>query len=45
LGVPVVLGRHGIESIIPLELSHEEKDMFTKSASAVKSMIDTLKLS
>ena len=45
LGVPVVLGRHGIESIIPLELSHEEKDMFAKSASAVKSMIDTLKLS
>ncbi len=44
LGVPVVMGRKGIEKIIELHLTEEEMFMFNKSASAVKTMIDTLKL-
>lgn len=45
LGVPVILGKSGIEKIIELHLSEEEMVMFNKSASAVRAMIDTLKLS
>jgi malate dehydrogenase len=45
VGVPVILGRKGIEQIIPLELTHEEKTMFNRSADAVKTMISMLRLS
>ena len=44
-GVPVVLGRHGIEKIVVFSLLQEEMDMFSRSAGAVKAMIETLKLS
>lgn len=44
LGVPVILGKSGIEKIIELHLTKDEMVMFNTSASAVKSMIDTLKL-
>lgn len=43
LGVPVILGKRGIEKIIELQLTEEEMLMFNRSASAVKSMIETLK--
>ena len=42
IGVPVVIGRNGLESIINLELNDEEKDLFTKSADAVRSMNNAL---
>ena len=42
IGVPVVIGRNGWESIINLELNDEEKDLFTKSADAVRSMNNAL---
>jgi malate dehydrogenase len=45
VGVPVILGRNGIEQIISLELTHEEKTMFNRSADAVRTMISMLKLS
>jgi malate dehydrogenase len=43
VGVPVVLGGNGIEKIVALELTKEEKSMFDRSVSAVRTMIDTLK--
>ena len=42
IGVPVVIGRNGWENIINLELNDEEKDLFTKSADAVRSMNNAL---
>ncbi len=43
-GVPVVLGRNGIERIVVISLSQEELSMFSRSAAAVKGMIGTLNL-
>lgn len=36
IGVPVVIGAKGVESVIELELTNEEQKMFQKSVSAVK---------
>lgn len=38
LGVPVVLGRNGIERILKYRLNNEEKALFEKSAAAVRAM-------
>ena len=38
LGVPVVIGSNGVESIIDFHLNDEEKEAFAKSAEAVRSM-------
>ena len=43
-GVPVKLGAKGIESIIQLELTEEEKKLLAKSAESVKKSIAELKL-
>lgn len=43
LGVPVKLGKRGIEEIIELKLSGEERKALDKSADAVKSGIASLK--
>jgi malate dehydrogenase len=40
VGVPVVLGRNGVEKIIQLELTPEEKAAFDKSITAVKKTTD-----
>ncbi|GHT35355.1 MAG: malate dehydrogenase [Prevotellaceae bacterium] len=37
IGVPVVLGKNGVEKIIELKLNAEEKALFEKSAEAVRS--------
>jgi len=42
LGVPVVLGKNGIEKIIELDLNAEEKELLTESADAVKSVMQVL---
>jgi malate dehydrogenase len=42
LGVPVVLGKNGIEKIIELQLNDEEKALLDESAKAVKSVMDVL---
>ncbi|NCC34203.1 MAG: malate dehydrogenase, partial [Chloroflexia bacterium] len=42
-GVPVILGAGGIEKIIELPLNEEEMALLTKSATAVRSTLDTLK--
>ena len=38
IGVPVVIGRTGIEKIIDYKLNDEEQATFNKSADAVRSM-------
>ncbi len=42
LGVPVVLGKNGIERIIELQLNDEEKALLADSAKAVKEVMDVL---
>lgn len=42
-GVPVVLGRKGIERIVEYKLDADEKDAFDKSAASVKDTINALK--
>jgi malate dehydrogenase len=44
IGVPVKLGKKGIEQIIELELTAEEKQALDKSAEGVKELIKTMKL-
>ena len=43
LGVPVVIGKNGWENIVDFDLNDEEKELFAKSADAVRSMNDVLK--
>jgi malate dehydrogenase len=40
VGVPVILGRNGVEKIIELKLTEDETLQFNKSAEAVKSMME-----
>lgn len=42
LGVPVKLGKNGIEEIIELDLNHEEQEMLHSSAHAVKEVLEVL---
>src|SRR5687768_8120536 len=42
LGVPVVLGKSGIEKIIELDLNHEEKALMEASRKAVREVMDVL---
>jgi malate dehydrogenase len=42
VGVPVVLGKHGIEQIIELKLTAAELELLHSSANAVKEMMDIL---
>ena len=43
VGVPVKLGKNGIEQIIELKLSQEERNALSKSAAAVKELVDVMK--
>jgi malate dehydrogenase len=43
MGVPVVLGKAGIEEIVQLKLSAEEKKMLRESAAAVRDVVGVLK--
>ena len=42
IGVPVVLGKDGIEKIIELDLNDAEKELLKESAEAVKGVMDVL---
>ena len=44
VGVPVKLGRSGVEQIIEIKLTAEEQAAFQKSAGAVRELVDKLKL-
>jgi malate dehydrogenase len=43
VGVPVKLGRNGLEQIIQIELQEDEAAALRKSADAVKELVDKLK--
>jgi malate dehydrogenase len=42
LGVPVVLGKNGIERIIELDLNQDEKALMNASHKAVREVMDVL---
>ncbi len=42
VGVPVKLGRRGIEEIVQIELTDDERAAFERSAAAVRELVDTL---
>jgi len=42
LGVPVVLGKHGVEKVIELDLNTDEKAMLETSRKHVKEVMDVL---
>ena len=42
-GVPVIIGSNGVEKIVELSLSSEEKNNFDKSISAVRELFDAAK--
>ncbi|MEJ5340776.1 MAG: malate dehydrogenase [Thermogutta sp.] len=42
IGVPVILGKDGVEKIIELQLTPEEKAAFEKSVQAVKNLVETM---
>jgi malate dehydrogenase len=44
VGVPVKLGRKGVEQIIEITLTPDEQAAFDKSAAAVRELVDKLKL-
>jgi malate dehydrogenase len=44
VGVPVKLGRSGVEQIIEIKLLPDEQAAFAKSAAAVRELVDKLKL-
>lgn len=44
VGVPVIIGSQGVEKIIELKLSEEEKNSFQSSVSAVKGLVKNLDL-
>lgn len=43
IGVPVVIGKNGIEKIVDLKLNSDEQALFDKSADAVRNMNNVLK--
>ncbi len=45
MGVPVVVGGKGVEKIIEIPLTEEEKGMLAKSAQSVQSVVDVVKKS
>ena len=42
-GVPVIIGKNGVEKVIELELSNDEKKQFSHSIQAVKDLFDAAK--
>jgi malate dehydrogenase len=44
VGVPVKLGRAGVEQIVEITLTPDEQAAFNKSADAVRELVDKLKL-
>ena len=43
VGVPVVIGKNGVEKILELELNDQEKDNFKKSVKAVEELFNSAK--
>jgi len=45
MGVPIVIGAGGVEKILEVKLSDEEKEMLKKSADSVQKVVDVVKKS
>ena len=43
IGVPVVIGAGGVEKIVQIELTADEKALFDKSSAAVRELVDAAK--
>ena len=43
MGVPCIIGKNGLEEIVDVNLNDKEKELFAKSADAVRNMNDALK--
>ena len=43
-GVPIKLGANGVEEIIEIELTDEEKEMIKNSEAAVRTVVDLIQL-
>ncbi len=43
IGVPVIIGGHGVEKIVPIELTADEKAALDKSAAAVRELVEASK--
>jgi malate dehydrogenase len=43
VGVPVILGKNGVEKIVDLKLNKQERNDLEKSVSALKSLLDKIK--
>lgn len=44
VGVPVVIGKNGVEKIVEIDLTKEEQELFTNSVNAVRSLTKSIKL-
>ena len=44
VGVPVILGRGGVEKIIEIELDDTERAAFDESVASVKQLINSVKM-
>jgi malate dehydrogenase len=44
MGVPVILGKEGVERIIEIKLSKEERAQFRKSCTSVRKLIKKLSI-
>jgi malate dehydrogenase len=42
IGVPVVIGKNGVEKIVEIKLNKDEQAMFDKSVQAVKDLVDAM---
>ena len=42
IGVPVVIGKNGVEKIVEIEMNAEERKMFDNSVNAVKGLLSAL---
>ncbi len=45
MGVPVIIGGNGVEKIVEIPLTEEEKGMLAKSAASVQGIVDVVKKS
>jgi malate dehydrogenase len=43
VGVPIVIGENGVERVVEVEFSGEEKAMFDKSVASVTGLVDACK--
>ena len=43
LGLPAIIGRNGVEQIVPIELTEDERDALHRSANSVRELVTALK--